>query len=558
MSIVVDAPPVTLASPERRLERAEWEPDESVPLVECTVGGLLTERARQAPDVCALVGTRHDGSPTRLTYAELLAEAERVAAGLLALADPGEHVALWAPNVAEWPIIEYGAALAGLVLVALNPVLTDNEVLHALRLSGAVVLVHAETSRDRDLAAAVARVRDEAPALRDTVSLAHTARLYADRGDGVDHARPGDPAMIQFTSGTTGRPKAVLLAHRSLVNNARLTMITAEVEPGAVCLAPLPMFHTAACVISTLGPAWVTGTQVLIERFEPGPVLEAAAREHATVLFAVPTVLSALLEAARARGRPAPRLDTVLVGASILAPTTIAAAQDTFGATVHNLFGQTELSPVLSLTRHGDSREDLATTVGRPLPQTAARVVDVTTGDVVGLGTEGEICARGYLQLLRYHDDPDATASTVDPEGWVHTGDLGTMDERGFLTITGRLKELIIRGGENIAPAEIEIVLAEHPEVLTAAVVGLPDEHWGEIVAAAVVVRDGGGDGIEESLRSHCRRRLSSYKVPERWFVVDELPLTASGKVQKFVLADQLSAADSADPASTDASTRSN
>lgn len=535
----VDVPPVALPPTTRRLERAEWEPDESIPLVEATVGGLLRDRARRSPDFCALVGTRHDGSAARLSYAELLAEARRVAAGLLALAEPGEHIALWAPNVAEWPVIEYGAALAGLVLVALNPVLTDDELGYALRLSGAVVLVHAETSRDRDLAAAVGRVRGGVPTLRETVGLAHRDRLHAQPGPEpvVD---PGTPAMIQFTSGTTGRPKAVVLAHRSLVNNARLTMITAEVAPGAVCLAPLPMFHTAACVVSTLGPAWVGGTQVLIERFEPGPVLASAVREDARVLFSVPTVLSALLEAAR-QGWEEPRLDTVLVGASVCAPVTIAAAQQTFGATVHNLFGQTELSPVLSLTRRGDSPDDLATTVGRPLPRTAARVVDTATGDVVGPGVQGEICARGYLQLLRYHEDPAATAATVDPEGWVHTGDLGTMDERGLITVTGRLKELVIRGGENIAPAEVEIALAEHPDVLAAAVVGLPDDHWGEIVAAAVVLR-GDASGAEESLRAHCRERLSAFKVPERWFVVDEFPMTASGKVQKFVLREELAA----------------
>jgi fatty-acyl-CoA synthase len=558
---VVDAPPIALAPSERHLDRAEWEPDDSVPLIECTVGGLLRDRAQRSPDVCALIGTRHDGSEARLTYAELLAEARRVAAGLLALAVPGEHVALWAPNVAEWPVIEYGAALAGLVLVALNPVLTDDEVTHALRLSGAVVLVHAEVSRDRDLAAAVARVRGDLPALRDTVSLAHPDRLRADPVDDLDRARPDDPAMIQFTSGTTGRPKAVVLAHRSLVNNARLTMITGEVEPGAVAVAPLPMFHTAACVISTLGPAWVGGTQVLIERFEPGPVLARAVREDARVLFAVPTVLSALLEAARQSSDAVPRFDTVLVGASILAPVTIAAAEEIFGAAVHNLFGQTELSPVLSLTRRGDTRQDLATTVGRPLPRTAARVVDPATGEVVPTGTSGEICARGYLQLLRYHDDPEATAATVDAEGWVHTGDLGAMDDRGLITITGRLKELIIRGGENIAPAEVEIALVEHPSVLAVAVVGLPNEHWGEIVAAAVQLRAGGTEeDVAAALRAHCRERLSAYKVPERWFVVDDLPTTASGKVRKFALRDQLQAQDQpgTEVVSTDSSTRSN
>lgn len=535
----LDAPPVAASTTVRTLTRSRWEPDDAVPLVEATVGGLLADRAERHPDACALVGSRHgEGSERRLTYGELCDEARRVAAGLLRVVEPGEAVALWAPNVVEWPIIEYGAALAGVVLVALNPVLPDDELRYALRHSGATALLHADTSRDRDLADVARRVAPDVPTLRATISLADADRWHAEPTGPLDRATPDAPAMMQFTSGTTGRPKGVLLAHRSLVNNARLTMITAEIAPGAVAVAPLPMFHTAACVISTLGPAWVGGTQVLIERFEPGAVLRATSAEGARVLFSVPTVLGALIEAARRSPGTAPSLDTVLVGASTLAPTTLEAAESTFGATVHNLFGQTELSPVLSLTRRDDTRDDLVRTVGRPLPHTEACIVDPVSGEIVPVGVPGEICARGYLQMLRYHDDPDATAATVDAAGRVHTGDLGTMDVRGLITVTGRLKEIIIRGGENIAPAAVEIALAAHPQVLASAVVGLPDEHWGEIVAAAVVLRD--GEITDDELAAHCRDRLARHQVPERWFVVDELPMTPSGKVQKFALREQL------------------
>jgi fatty-acyl-CoA synthase/long-chain acyl-CoA synthetase len=346
--------------------------------------------------------------------------------------------------------------------------------------------------------------------------------------------------MMQFTSGTTGNPKGVLLAHRSLVNNARLTMLVAEVEPGAVAVAPLPTFHTAGCVISTLGPAFLGGTMVLIEKFDPVAVLGAMTTEHASVLMSVPTVLDAVLHAALDSGAAAPALTTVLVGASTVSRTMIEQVRETFGAAVHNLYGQTELSPVLSLTRRSDPAEDLVTSVGRPLPHTGARIVDPETGEVAPLGVSGEICARGYNQMIEYVDDAEATAATVDPGGWLHTGDLGSMDERGMITLSGRLKELIIRGGENISPAEVEVALAAHPDVAESAVIGLPDERWGEIVAAVLTTRRPPTEDLEQRLTEHCLDRLAPFKTPVRWFFVDELPHTPSGKVQKFVLRDQL------------------
>jgi len=539
--VTLDRPPVASSTTERTLTTSLWESDDAVPLAEATVGGLLTARAEEQPDTTVLVGTAHGtGAQRRWTYAELHTEARQVAAALARVAEPGEPVALWAPNVAEWTLLEYAAALAGVTLVALNPVLKPDELDHALRLSRAAVLIHADTSRDVDLAAQAHRVAADIPALRETISLTETDRLHAEPTGPLDRATPAAPAMMQFTSGTTGRPKCVLLAHRSLVNNARLTMITGDVPPGAVGIAPLPMFHTAACVISTLGPAWIGGTQVLIETFDPATVLARMRREGADLLFSVPTVLGAVLEAARRATDPVHQLETVLVGASTVPSSMIEAVEQMFGASVHNLYGQTELSPVLSLTRRSDTRADLVSTVGRPLPHTAARIVDPATGDVVPVGTQGEIHARGYGQMIEYHDDAEATAATVDPDGWLHTGDLGTMDARGLIAVTGRLKEIIIRGGEHIAPAEIEVALAAHPEVLASAVVGLPDEHWGEIVAAAVVVRDPSADGVVDRLDTFCRERLSTYKVPARFFLVDELPTTPTGKVQKFVLRDTL------------------
>ncbi|MFC5061808.1 class I adenylate-forming enzyme family protein [Actinomycetospora atypica] len=511
------------------------------PLLEETVGALLARRAAEDPERLALVGTRHgDGEPVRLTRAELLAEARCVATALAGLAAPGEPVALWAPNVVEWPVIEYGAALAGVVLVALNPVLRRPELEYALGHCRATVLLHADASRGYDMGAVAREVADAAGLTR--VSLAETSRWRAEApDDAVVAAEPTDPSapvMLQYTSGTTGNPKGVLLRHRSLVNVAHLTMEAARAPSGAVCVNPLPMFHTASCVIGTLGPLVVGGTEVLVEQFEPNSVLDLLRREEASVLFYVPAVLGALLEAQRASDSPAPTLQVAMGGAATVSPTMIQAAEDVFGASVINLFGQTELAPVLTATRPDDAHADQLETVGRPLPHVDVKIVDPASGEVVPLGEPGEICARGYQQMIGYLHDDAATAATVDADGFVHTGDLGALDERGYLRLTGRLKELIIRKGENIAPPEIENCLDAHAAVAAVAVVGLPDEQAGEIVAAVVRLRGEPSAGLRDELVAHCRERLSPHKIPACWFVVDEFPMTPTQKVQKFRLAE--------------------
>jgi fatty-acyl-CoA synthase len=517
-----------------------WYPaDQAVPLTGHTVGSLLAERAGQLPDTVALVGTGHDGELKRYTYAELYEGAQRIAAGLLELAEPGEFVALWAPNLAEWPLIQYGAALAGVVLVALNPVLRPDELRYALEHSGAVALLHAEHSRDYHLAAVAAEVAPSCPALRQVISLAETDRYTAPPMAELPEVDQTRPVMLQYTSGTTGTPKGVLLHHRGLVNVAMLTMREVELAAGSVCLNPLPMFHTASCVVSTLGPLWLGGTMVLMERFDPAAALAAIRAERVSVLMSVPTVLGAVVHAAQADACPPPRLNAVLVGAANVPGSMIETVERLFDASVHNLFGQTELSPVLTLTRRSDTRADLVGTIGRPIPHTECRIVDPVTGQTAPLGQTGEICARGFQQLIEYYRDPEATAKAVDPEGWLHLGDLGSMDDRGMLTLTGRLKDLIIRGGENIAPAEIENCLITHPAVLDAAVIGLPDEHWGEVVVA--VVRLGEPlDDPESELVGYAGQRLTKFKVPSRVVVVDEFPLTPSGKVRKFQLREDL------------------
>jgi fatty-acyl-CoA synthase/long-chain acyl-CoA synthetase len=522
-----------------------WPKDERVPLVDFTVGGLLAARAEARPDDTALIGTEHGSDvPRRMTYGELYEQARRVASALAALTEPGESVALWAPNVIEWPVVQYGAALAGVVLVAINPALRPAELTYALTHSKAVVLVHAARSRDYDMAGVAADVRRECPALRAVISLSETDRWEGRRiGASLDRRTPTDPdapVMLQYTSGTTGKPKGVLLRHRSLVNVAKLTLETVGVPDGATAVNPLPMFHTAGCVISTLGPLWVGGSMVLVEQFEPVGVLAALRREQADVLFFVPTILGALLAAQAASDEPAPQLHTILGGASVVPPAMVETAEQTFGASVINVFGQTELAPVLTSTRPDDPHHEHLYTVGRPLPQVDCAVLDPASGTVQPLGVPGEICARGYQQLICYLDDPQATAATIDADGFVHTGDLGSMDAAGYITLTGRLKELIIRGGENIAPIEIEACLLDHPEVAEAAVVGVADERLGERVVAIVTPIGEPQPGLADRLTLHCRTHLAPHKAPSAWHRLDTLPRTPTGKVQKFRLAELL------------------
>jgi fatty-acyl-CoA synthase len=526
------------------LHGAYWPADESTDLVDSTVGGLLAQRALDHAEHLAVVGARHDdGQECRLDYADVYDQASRVATALSGLAERGSHIAIWAPNVVEWPIIQYGAALAGMVLVALNPALREEELEYALTHSGATVLIHADSHRDHHLAAVVDALRPRLPRLR-CISLSDRARWQAAEADPEvlrdAPTDPDEPVMLQYTSGTTGKPKGVLLKHRSLINVAKLTLEAADVEAGSVCLNPLPMFHTAGCVVATLGPLWIGGTVILVERFRPAPVLNTIRTEQASVLFHVPAILGALLECQRSATTPAPKLQVIMGGAANVPPSMVSEAQNTFGASVVTLFGQTELAPVLSATRPSDSRADQLATVGQPLPHVECKIVDPMTNETLPVGEPGEICARGYQQFLGYLGDDDATARTVDADGFVHTGDLGTMDARGYLTVTGRLKELIIRGGENISPAEIESVLIGEDSVVDACVVGLPDERWGEIVAAAIRTRGAPRDGFKADLTEYVGRRLAPFKVPARWFVTDELPVTPTGKVRKFEVRDSI------------------
>ena len=533
-----------LQANERWLTESYWSADRSVPLIAHTVGDLLTLRALERPNREAVVGIRHsDGTLTRLTYGELFDEALRVATALTRLVAPGDFVALWAPNVVEWTIIQYGAALAGVVLVALNPVLRESELEYALRHCRAPLLLHADACRHYNMAEVATRVCAGIPGVL-CVSLSDTQMWRSTTAD-PEMVRRGPknsqlPVMLQYTSGTSGRPKAVLLTHQALVNVAKLTMEAVGVQESAVCVNPLPLFHTAGCVIATLGPLWLGGTSVICERFEPAALLMTLRVENAEVLFYVPAVLDALLVHQRATGHEPPSPRIMLGGASTVSPDLIDGATSTFNTNVVNVYGQTELASVVTATRPTDARHEQLFSVGRPLPHVDCKIIDPATGEVLAVDQVGEICARGYQQLVEYLHDPEASARALDPEGFVRTGDLGAMDSRGFLTVVGRLKELIIRGGENIAPVDIEGVVSQHYRIAEVIAVGLPDKRLGEIAAAVCRITSGPLSGLKDSLVEHARASLAPFKVPQRWFVAESFPTTPTGKVQRFAIRDAI------------------
>ena len=515
-----------------------WPADSTEPVLEMTVGDALRRAAADWPDGVALVeGVADAAERRRWTFGALLADAERVARALLVRFTPGEHVAVWAPNSPEWLLLEFGAALAGLTLVTVNPAYLSAELAYVLRQSRAVGLFLAPDYRGRSLLAVAAQVRPDLPLLREVIALAEWPGFVAsgDSARALPPVGPDDVAQIQYTSGTTGFPKGALLHHRGLVNNARLFARCLGARPGDVWLNPMPLFHTAGCVMLTLGPLLTGGGQVLAPGFDPALVLALAEAERATITGGVPTMLIALLEHPDLPRRDLSALRGLIAGGAPVPADLVRRAEAAFGAPLSTVFAQTEASPVITQTRPDDPAEARATTVGRPLPQTEVKIVDPATGATVPVGTVGEICARGYLVMRGYFDNPEGSAGAIDAEGWLHTGDLAAMDARGYCRIEGRLKDMIIRGGENIYPREIEAVLSTHPAVGDAAVVGVPDERWGEAVAAFVRPAPGQAPTADE-LFAHCRAHLAPYKTPRHWRFVEQFPQTPSGKIQKFIL----------------------
>jgi len=508
------------------------------PVEEITIGEALRRAAAARPDHCALVAGVHDpAARRRWNTAQLLSDAERVARALLANYRPGEHVAVWAPNIPEWVLLQYGAALAGLVLVTVNPAYQYDELAYVLEQSRAIGLFHAREYRGNPMSAHVAAVRPGIATLRECVCF-DDWEDFLQRGDeprSLPPVSPGEPAQIQYTSGTTGFPKGALLHHRGLLNNARLVVERWGVCEGETFVTPFPLFHCSGCGLSVLGALQTGCTLVLVHQFDPALVLELVETFGAEVLAGVPTMLIALLEHPDFARRNLSAVRLLLAGGAVVPPELVQRLEESLGASFSIVFGQTEASPVITQTFTTDSPEDKGLTIGPPLPNTEVKIIDPRTGEVVPIGVAGELCTRGYLVMNGYYDMPQNTAEAIDAGGWLHTGDLCSMDARGYCKVEGRIKDMIIRGGENIYPREIEDLLFRHPAVAEAAVIGVPDAVFGEQVAAFLRFGQGQRASVAE-LKAFAREHLAAYKTPSCWIELDSFPLTGSGKIRKFVL----------------------
>lgn len=502
-----------------------------------TIGAMLRRQAETRADAVALKELTAGGDIGRVwTYSRLYEDAGRLARALASRHEKGARIAVWANNIPEWLLIEFASAMAGLTLVTVNPGFQTRELKFVLEQSRSEGLYLVDEFRGNPMAKIAREVCAELPAIRHVIRLTDHAALFegADRGR-LPEIAPSDVCQIQYTSGTTGFPKGALLHHWGLLKNGHDSMTRAGVDPGDSFVHHMPLFHTTGCAILALGGLARGATMLLAPLFDADMVVRVIERERPKFMLGVPTMIVALVEAVEKSGRDVSSIRRIMSGGSMVPPELVRKAQSVFGSVIQIVYGQTEASPVITQTRHDDAFEDLCGTIGSPLDDVEVSIRDVATNTIAPIGEQGEICARGYLIMDGYNDNPEATAKAIDKDGWLHTGDLGRMDARGFLTITGRVKEMIIRGGENLFPAEIENALLEHEAILEIAVVGVPDEKWGEQVACFMRAK-GTLRPSPADLKAFIRARLAAQKTPAYWIWVDAWPLTGSGKIQKFKL----------------------
>ena len=522
------------------LANAYFPAQEDADIRHTTIGGLLREIARGSPHAPALVEVTQSGCvDRRWSYGDLLRDSERLAQALASRFSQGERVVVWAPNSPEWVLMEYACALAGLILVTANPAFQVKELRYVLEHSDAVALFTVGEFRGNPMA----RIANEAArglsGIREIVDLNDEMALFRMARDAFELplVSPVDAAQIQYTSGTTGFPKGAVLSHFGLVNNARFYAERCGVSASSTWFNIMPLFHTAGCGMVTLGCLQAGCAMVLVSLFDPRVINGLIETEKVSLILGVPTMVIALQDAYESSPVDVSSLRLVSCGGAMVAPELVRRVRNNFGCDFSTLYGQTEHCPVITQHHLDDTIEDICETAGQPIARTDVSIRRVDDNSVVALEEVGEICARGPCTMLAYYRNPQATRETIDDDGWLHTGDLGTLDQRGYLRITGRVKDMIIRGGENHFPAEIENILLEHESVAEVAVVGLPDDKWGEIIAAFIRLHAQASLDIE-ALHGHCRAHLAPQKSPVLWCQVDEFPMTGSGKIQKFKLRD--------------------
>ncbi len=517
-----------------------------VPLLGRTIGADLDEAIARHPDRDALVDVP---SGRRWSYAEFGRDVDAVARGLLALGVAvGDRVGIWAVNCPEWVLVQYATARIGAVMVNINPAYRVHELRYVLNQAGVSVLVSSLAYKDSRYREMVGEVRGQCPGLRETVYIedpsweAMVARgAEVPAGDVERRAAElscDDPINIQYTSGTTGFPKGATLSHHNILNNGYFVgELVGYTETDRVCL-PVPFYHCFGMVMGNLG-ATSHGSCIVIpaRTFDPAATLTAVQQERCTSLYGVPTMFIAELNLPDFDSYDLSSLRTGIMAGSTCPVEVMKRVVDRMHmAEVSICYGMTETSPVSTQTRRDDDLERRTTTVGRVMPHLEVKVVDPATGRTVPRGEPGELCTRGYSVMLGYWEDEEHTREVVDDARWMHTGDLATMRDDGYVQIVGRIKDMIIRGGENIYPREIEEFLHGHPDVSDVQVVGVPDERYGEEILACVILREGADGLTAEDVAEFCRDRLAAYKVPRRVQVLDSFPMTVSGKVRKVEL----------------------
>jgi len=514
----------------------------AVPLVGETIGANLRRTVERFGDRDALVVRHQD---VRFTYNQLWDRTTRPARDLLAhRVRKGDRVGIWSPNRYEWVVLQFAAARVGAILVNLNPAYKTAELEYALRESGVSLLILAQRFRQTDYVAMLDEVRQSCPDLREALVLEQDWDDLLAAGDQISEQDLAeresslefdDPINIQYTSGTTGAPKGATLSHHNVVNNAFFGAEQVRLTEHDRLCAPVPLYHCFGCVLAVLGCSTHGACLVLpSESFDPLAVLQAIEAERCTALYGVPTMFIMELDHASFGDFDLSSLRTGMMGGAPCPLEVMKKVQGRMGMReVTIICGMTETAPLSTQTNADDPLEKQVGTVGRAHPHVEIKIVDPNTGQTVPRGVPGEQCTRGYNVMLGYWSNAEATQRAIDGARWMHTGDLATMDEDGYVKIVGRIKDMLIRGGENIYPREIEEFLHTHPAVSDVQVIGVPDARYGEEVMAWIRLRDGARISPVE-LDAFCRGRIATYKIPRYWKFVDEFPMTVTGKVQKF------------------------
>ena len=514
-----------------------------IPILEETIGKNFERTVAANPHGDALVDM---ASGRRWTYTELNDEIDVVARGLMALGiERGERVGMWAPNCPEWTIVQYATAKIGAILVNINPAYRTHELAYVLKQSGIRTLISATTFKTSDYVAMVGEVRPDTPELQEVLFVGTddwTRLVDGAQSVGVEELRArmaaldnNQPINIQYTSGTTGFPKGATLSHRNILNNGYFTTELINFGPDDRLCIPVPFYHCFGMVMGNLGCS-SHGAMMVIPApgFDPGLTLDAIEKERCTAVYGVPTMFIAMLGDPDLANRDLSSLRTGIMAGSVCPIEVMKRCVNEMNMTeVAIAYGMTETSPVSCQTLIDDDLERRTATIGRVHPHVEIKIVDPDTGEIVERGQPGEYCTRGYSVMLGYWQDEAKTHEAIDDDGWMHTGDLAVMRPDGYCNIVGRIKDMVIRGGENVYPREVEEFLYTHPDIEDAQVIGVPDDKYGEEICAWVRMKPGHSPLDAQAVRDFAGGKLAHYKIPRYVHVVDEFPMTITGKVRK-------------------------